>query len=1260
MTTRPSPPQDRPGPGPAGRRDDEPGAETFDPARLRYPSELPVVARRPELLETLAEHQVVVVAGETGSGKSTQLPKLCLELGRGANGRRIGHTQPRRLAARSVAERIADEMGEQLGATIGYAVRFTDVVSEATRVKVMTDGILLNEITRDRRLDRYDTIIVDEAHERSLNIDFLLGYLHGLLPRRSDLRLVITSATIDTERFADHFGAPVVEVTGRTHPVELRYRPYGHEPGDGRDQTEAIVDAVGELIGEGPGDVLVFCSGQREIHDAADALVERRWPDTEVLPLYARLTAAEQHRVFAPHRGRRIVVATNVAETSITVPGVRSVVDTGTARISRYSRRLKVQRLPIEPISVASADQRAGRCGRVGPGICVRLYDEDDLASRPAFTEPEILRTDLASVLLRMAAAGLGSVEDFGFVEPPDRRDVTDGVRLLEELGAFDPATADPDRRLTPLGRRLARLPVDPRLGRMVLEGERYGCVRQAIIVAAFLTIQDPRERPAEHRQRADELHARFDADGSDVLAIVELWRYLREARQQRSGNAFRRLCRDEHLHFLRIREWHDLDRQLRRAVADLGIEVSSAPDDPEALHRSVLAGLLSQIGQRDPRRGLRAYRGARDARFVVAPGSAIGRSAPEWVMAAELVETSQLFARIVAPIVPAWVEDLGGHLLRRSYSDPRWDARAGRAVTDERVTLFGLPIVAGRRVAYARVDRAVAREMFVRHALVEGDGPVRLGVLAENRATLEEARALQQRARHRQALVDDDDLTAFYDARVGDDVTSGGHFDRWWRRLCQDDPDVLVATVEDLLGPAAAVDAEAFPDTWPGGGEQLALEYLFDPTAPDDGVTVHVPTTLIGRIEPDLLDWQVPGLRLELVTELLRTLPKALRRPLVPIPDRAAELIDDIGPEDGPIAEVLAAELRRRTGVRVTAGDFDPVRLPRHLRPTFRVADADGTVRATGTDLTELRHRLAPTVRSLVAAETAGLERDGLTAWDLGDLPRRVDVERDGRVLSGHPALIDAGTSVAVRVLGSADAQDRAMRRGTRRLVWCSLANPRRVVADTAGRDTQLALAAHSPGRLTDLLDDIVACTLDALIARHGGPAWTAEGFERLRRAVSGDLVVVGGEVAGRVASIVATVGEVRSRLEPLVAPALAVSVADLRTHLDRLVRPGFVAAAGADGLDLVDRSARGAALRLDRLADDIERDRRRTLVLADLETSLRAAAEGLGPARAAEVEALWRQIDELRLALFAQELRGPAKVSEVRVQRAIAALST
>ncbi|MCU0266761.1 MAG: ATP-dependent RNA helicase HrpA, partial [Actinomycetia bacterium] len=902
---------------------------------VTYPPDLPVTQRRADLLAAVRDHQVVVVAGETGSGKTTQLPKICLELGRGVRGM-IGHTQPRRLAARTVAARVAEELGVPLGGPVGYAVRFTDRVGDTTLVKLMTDGILLAELPRDRDLLRYDTVIIDEAHERSLNVDFLLGYLRRLLPRRPDLKVVITSATIDPGRFAAHFGgAPVVEVSGRAYPVEVRYRPLVPDAdGVAPDQVGAICAAVDELAAEPAGDVLVFLSGEREIRDTADALRALDLPRTEVLPLYARLPLAEQHRVFEPHTGRRIVVATNVAETSLTVPGVRYVVDPGTVRISRYSHRTKVQRLPIEPVSQASAQQRAGRCGRVAPGVCLRLYAEEDLLSRPAFTDPEILRTNLAAVLLQMAALGLGDLESFPFLDPPDRRGVADGLRLLHELGAIDEvptgAPSGATRRLTPVGRLLARLPVDPRLGRILVAADAEGALAEALVVVAFLAVPDPRERPHDRRAAADQAHARFADPDSDAVAVLRLWEHLREQQRVLSSSQFRRLCRQEFLSHQRVREWQDVRGQLRAICREVGLTTNDSPAGRDQVHRALLAGLLSHVGRYDPER--RDYLGARGTRFTLAPGTPLARRPPRWVVAAELVETHRLRARTVMRVDPAWVERLAAHLVHRAVGEPRWDADRAQVVADETVTLYGIPLVSGRTVGYARVDPVAAHEMFLRHALVEGDWATQHGFVAENARRLAAAAELEDRLRRRDLVVDDETLLAFFADRVPADVVSGAHFDRWWKRARRETPDLLTFP-ESLLRVAepAPTTVAAYPDRTRQDDVLLPLSYRFEPGTAADGVTVDVPLAVLNRVRADELVAPVPGLRQELVTALVRALPKPLRRMFVPAPDTARAVLERLGPDPEVTLAAVARELSRLGAVTVPVDAFDLARVPGH-----------------------------------------------------------------------------------------------------------------------------------------------------------------------------------------------------------------------------------------------------------------------------------------------------------------------------------------
>jgi ATP-dependent helicase HrpA len=1249
---------------------------------ISYPADLPVSQRRDDLLAAIAEHQVVVVAGETGSGKTTQLPKLCLELGRGVKGM-IGHTQPRRIAARAVAERVADELGTEVGQAVGFAVRFTDRVSDTSLIKLMTDGILLAEIQRDRMLRQYDTIILDEAHERSLNIDFLLGYLKQLLPRRPDLKLIITSATIDPQRFAEYFDdAPVLEVSGRSYPVEIRYRPIvDPDVEDGtagskedRDQVTAICDALAELAAEPAGDVLVFLSGEREIRDTADAINAMKLPGTEVLPLYARLSAAEQHRVFAGHRGRRVVLATNVAETSLTVPGIKYVIDAGTARISRYSQRTKVQLLPIEAISRASATQRAGRCGRTSEGICIRLYSEEDFLGRPEFTDPEILRTNLASVILQMASLELGAVERFGFLDPPDARQIADGIGLLTELGALQATAPEPDGtrpagtqparksapsqpRLTELGRRIAQLPVDPRLARMVIEADRRGCVRDVLVLAAALSIQDPRERPAEHQQAADQQHARFADPTSDFASYLTLWRHVREQQEQLSSSQFRRMCRTEYLSYLRIREWQDLFGQLRQIVKTMGVRIGDQPADPEQVHRSLLSGLLSHVGLKDTAH--RDYLGARNARFAIFPGSALFKKQPTYVMAAELVETSRLWARVNAGIKPEWAEELAPHLVRRTYSEPHWERNQGAVMAFERVTLYGVPLVVARKVGYAAVDPPLCRELFIRHALVEGDWQTRHHFFAANRALVAEVQDLENRARRRDILVDDESVFAFYDQRIPASVVSGRHFDAWWKKARHRQPDLLDLSTSQLVRPGAeGISAEQFPDRWSSGDFELELSYRFEPGAVTDGVTVGVPLPVLNEATAAGLDWQVPGLRTELVAAMLRTLPKHLRRSVVPVPDTAAALVSAL-PEDlgaARLTKVLSAELRELRGVDIAEDAWDLDKLPEHLRPTYQVLDEQGRVLGQSKDLAELQARFAPAVTATLESVTADLARDRLADWDFDSLPRSVRREVAGYPVTGYPALTAEDGQVSIRVFDTEAKQRRQMAAGTRQLLINTTPSPVKQLIRGLSLHQRLTLSRAPHGSPAALLADCVAAAVDQLMAAAGGPRWDRAGFAELRRQVAAELPATAAGIVATVEKAMAAAQEVEVLLDTVAAPLKPVA-ADVRAHLNSLIYPGFVTDTGAVQLPQLRRYLRAMAQRLTDAPGNLARDRDRQAQvevvlrdLAELRAKLGEDVPGLGELR-------W-MIEELRVSLFAQKLGTAYPVSVPRIHSAMDAL--
>ncbi len=1232
--------------------------DAADPDRAKievtYPADLPIAERREELLAAIRDNQVVVVAGETGSGKSTQLPKMCVELGLHEQGW-IGHTQPRRIAARSIAERVAEELGDEVGGIVGYKVRFTDKVSKKTAIKAMTDGILLAEMQHDRELSAYSTIIVDEAHERSLNIDFLLGYLRRLLPRRPDLKIIITSATIDTQRFSEHFDdAPIIEVSGRTHPVEIRYRPPEDEStGEALTQAEAIVEAVNELEREGSGDVLVFCSGEREIREASDALADARLRNTEVVPLYGRLSAAEQHRVFDRSRRdqRRIVVATNVAETSLTVPGIRYVVDPGTARISRYSSRTKVQRLPIEDVSQASANQRSGRCGRVAPGVAIRLYSEENFDSRPEFTEPEITRTNLASVILQMASLGLGDIETFPFVEPPELRNIRDGVALLEELNAVHPAHEGTRKWLTPIGRQLARMPIDPRFGRMVIAGAETGCLREVMVITAAMSVQDPRERPSEKRDAAAQFHARFNESGSDFLAWLNLWEYLETERRDRSGSSFRRMCKQEFLNHNRIREWWDIVRQLERTARSLRWSVNHEPARPDDIHQALLTGLLSHVGLKDANGS--EYTGGRNARFIVSRGSALGKKPPNWVMVGELIETNRLWAHTVARIQPEWAERAGDHVVKRSYEEPDWDAEKGSAMTIERASLYGVPLVAGRRVHYRRVDPAVARELFIHHALIEGDWQTHHAFFAQNEGVLDEVRQIGARQR-RDLFVEYEVLFDFYDERLGTKVTSGADFDRWWNRRREQEPDLLDLRLEDIFDTdQAGGDDDAFPETWRVGDVELALDYEFDATSARDGVTVTVPIALLDRIDAGTFDWNVPGLREELVTALLRSMPKDVRRLFVPIPDTVEQVLPSLIEADGNLVEALRRALRERSDDPLPADALSVDRLPDHLRPIYLVTGDNDDVLAVGRDLVEIREHLAGEVRDVLSESEHELVRSGETTWFFGTIPPRVRTSAAGQEVDAFPALVDEGDSVGVQLMPDLDRQHESMWLGTTRLLRLNVGGSARMLNDLFDNEATLALASSPHGSKLAWVNDAADCIFSSLLGEARGPVWDEAGFVELAATVRVALPDAVESIGGDAIRILRLAARLTRDLAAPVASALHPAHLDMQAQLDRLVYADHLAAVGADRLADVARYLDGIGVRLEKLPDRVDQDRRLMMKVRALENDFETFTEQLTPSVALE-ELNW-QLEELRLATFAQQVGVKGKVSEKRIRAAL-----
>ncbi|WP_426149390.1 ATP-dependent RNA helicase HrpA [Pseudomonas sp. DC3000-4b1] len=1232
--------------------------------RIAYDDQLPIAAKRDEIKALIAEHQVVVIAGETGSGKTTQLPKICLELGRGQAGL-IAHTQPRRIAARSVATRVAQELGTPLGGLVGYQVRFEDQTGPSSLVKLMTDGILLAETQHDRFLERYDTIIVDEAHERSLNIDFLLGYLKTLLPRRPDLKVIITSATIDLERFSKHFdGAPVIEVSGRTYPVDLWYRPLvGEQDEDGNPVEEdltvdqGILAALEELAElerrerKTPGDVLVFLPGEREIRDAADYLRKAQLRHTEILPLYARLSPAEQQRIFQAHPGRRVVLATNVAETSLTVPGIRYVIDTGTARVSRYSYRAKVQRLPIEAVSQASANQRKGRCGRVEPGLCIRLYSEDDFNARPAFTDPEILRTNLAAVILQMLHLRLGAIDAFPFIEPPDGKAVSDGFNLLQELRAVDR-----DNRLTPLGRQLARLPVDPRLGRMLLEGAEQGSLAEVLIVASALSVQDPRERPPERQQAADQAHAQWKDVDSDFTALVNLWNGFEAQRQALGSNPLRNWCRKQFLNYLRLREWRDAHRQLALICRELQLPVNPEPCDYAKLHKAILSGLLSQIGQKAEEGD---YLGARQRRFWVHPSSGIGRKRPQWLMAAELVETTKLYARMVAKIDNQWLEPLAEHLTKRNHFEPHWEKKRGQVVAYEQVTLYGLIIVGRRPVHFGPIDPVASRELFIREGLVRGEIQSKARCLGANRALLERLDELEAKARRRDILADEETLYAFYEARLPEHIYQTATFDSWYRAQSQKDPNLLIMRGEDVLArEATEVTAALYPDTLRLGELALPLTYHFEPGDPRDGVTVRVPAPLLPSLPAERLAWLVPGLIEARCVALIRNLPKAVRKNFVPVPDFVKAALARMVFGQGALPKALGAELTRMTGVRVSDEAWAEAEraLEGHLRMNIEVVDAGGKFLGEGRDLDALAARFAEAGQAALALPVASKAPEPVQPKGFSTVAQTARQNVAGLQLTVYPALVEEQGEVREGRFSTAAEADYQHRRALQRLLLQQLAEPARFLRGKLPGQTQMGLLYRELGRIEALVEDILLASLDACIlegetrlprdgaglaslAERKRGAW-AEHAERLARLVLEILTLWHG---------------LQKRFKGRIDLAQAVSLNDVKQQLAALIYPGFVRETPAHWLKELARYLKAVELRLDKLGAQVQRDRVWSAELGGLwaQYQARATKHAQEGKRDPELVTYRWWLEEYRVSLFAQQLGTRVPISDKRLAK-------
>ncbi|WP_217474949.1 ATP-dependent RNA helicase HrpA [Stutzerimonas stutzeri] len=1289
---------------------------------MRYDDSLPIAAKRDEIKAALEKHQVLVIAGETGSGKTTQLPKICLEIGRGVHGL-IGHTQPRRLAARSVATRVAEEIGTPLGELVGYQVRFEDQSKDSSLIKLMTDGILLAETQHDRFLERYDTIIVDEAHERSLNIDFLLGYLKTLLPRRPDLKVIITSATIDLERFSEHFGgaglpgAPIVEVSGRTYPVETWYRPLAAETDEDGNRVEddltvdqGILAALDEIdahersIGKRPGDVLVFLPGEREIRDAAEVLRKANLKFTEVLPLYARLTPAEQQKIFQPRPGRKIVLATNVAETSLTVPGIRYVIDSGTARISRYSYRAKVQRLPIEAVSQASANQRKGRCGRVEPGICIRLYSEEDFLSRPEFTDPEILRTNLAAVILQMLHLRLGQIEDFPFIEPPDGKAISDGFNLLQELSAVSR-----ENQLTPLGRQLARLPIDPRLGRMLLEAATLGSMAEVLIVASALSVQDVRERPADRQQQADQAHAQWKDPDSDFAALINLWRGFEEQRQALGSNALRTWCRKNFLNYLRLREWRDAHRQLMLIVRELQLgagrsadgsgqrthvgkagrvedgEASStrpAPAAPTtdnkvnailrqqheaseaaqkakgyaAVHKAILAGLLSQIGHKTEEGD---FLGARQRRFWVHPSSVIGRKKPNWIMAAELVETTKLFARMVAKIEPDWIEPLAGHLIKKNHFEPHWEKKRGQVVAYEQVTLYGMIVVGRRPVHYGPIDPPAARELFIREGLVRGEMHSRAKALTANRELLELFDELEAKARRRDIIADEDTLFAYYDARVPHDIYQTASFETWYKRESQKNPQLLVMRDEDVLArDASEVTAAQYPDHLRIGELQLPLEYHFEPNHPRDGVTLRVPAPLLPQLRAERLDWLVPGLIEAKAVALVRNLPKAIRKNFVPVPDFVKAALSKITFGEGALPEALGRELLRMTGARVSdeAWAEAAMGLESHLKMNIEVVDARGKFLGEGRDLAELTARFSEASQAALAPPQQKAEQKPVEAKGFAQVAEKAQAKMAGLSMTVYPALVEeAGVVKEGRFPTQAEA-DYQHRRALQRLLLQQLAEPAKYLRNKLPGLTELALLYRDMGKVDALVEDILLASLDSCIL-DGETQLPRDGaaLASLAERKRGDWAAHAERLARLTLDILKLWHGLQKRFKGKIDLAQAVALNDIKAQLANLVYPGFVRETPGEWLKEYPRYLKAVEQRFEKIGAQLQRDRVWSGELAGYWEQYQARLKKHQQEGKRDPElTLYRwMLEEYRVSLWAQQLGTKMAVSDKRLNK-------
>lgn len=1218
---------------------------------ISYPPNLPVSERLEDIRAAIEGHQVVVLAGATGSGKTTQIPKLCLQMGRGVSGM-IAHTQPRRLAARTVAERIADELGTRVGEAVAYQVRFQDVSSDDSYIKLMTDGILLAAIQQDRYLNQYDTIIIDEAHERSLNIDFLLGYLKTLLPKRPDLKIIITSATIDLERFSAHFdNAPVIEVSGRTFPVEYRYRPL-EELSAEQDLGVGIESTLRELMAEGAhqrGDTLVFLSGEREIRETARHLRNAELPGADILPLYARLSAGEQQRIFdtSKRRGWRVVLATNVAETSLTVPGIHYVIDAGTARISRYSVRSKVQRLPIEPISQASANQRSGRCGRLAPGIAYRLYSEDDFERRPAFTEPEIQRTNLAAVILQMLQLGLGDIRKFPFVDPPDSRFVRDGYALLQELGAVE------NEKLTPLGRQLGKFPVDPRIGRLLLAAAEKGCLNEMLIIASALSIQDPRERPADKQQAADEKHRRFWHEQSDFMAFVSLWEYAEEQRQALSANQWQKLCKREFLSWMRMREWREVHHQLRLMARQMKLKVNTEPADYASVHQALLPGFLGQIANRAE---AREYLGARNRSLRIFPGSSLRKKTPPWIVAAELAETSQLFARCVAAIEPEWLFGINDSLLKRHYHEPRWQARTGRVMAYEQTLLYGLCIRDRHRVHYGPIDPVVSREILIREALVEGRYRGKAAFFAHNRRLIAEVAEMEDKARRRDMLVSDEELFRYYDERIPAGITTAKQLESWLKKSA--DRDLLKMSRGDVMRQLESVDGAQFPDTMTAGGIQLALEYRFEPGHPEDGVSVRLPLKYLHSIPDGRFHWLVPGLLREKCIALVKALPKAQRKQLVPVPDYVDRALSRMRPSDEPLLPALAARLSQLSDVAIDLSAWAEAEIDDYYRANIKVLDETGKVLEQGRDMRRLREVLADAVQRSIAEESADqFDRQVLHEWTIPELPVEHQFKQAGATLTAYPCLRDLGDGVELGLAETLDEATALSERGVLRLLLLRLPQQVKTLRGNLFRDNaiQLQFAATGQNKARWLENCLLVAARSVFLTEGTRLPRTEDEFDKIwqaGRANFHDQAQAYGELLKR---ILAHFSSIKRRLKKLNSLSWIHSINDIQHQLAGLFQEDFICRVEGDILAEYPRYLAAIEERLDKLDGHYQRDRQCTLVVEPLQQQCGALLE-----RSPE---LWQKspllreyrwlLEELRVSLFAQRLGTRQSVSEKRLKQ-------